>query len=413
MVWLHGGGFTAGSGQELLSYDGENLARRGDVAVVTLNHRLNIFGYLDLSAYGSKYENSANLGMLDIVAALEWVRDNIAAFGGDPGCVTIFGQSGGGSKVCTLLAMPAGKALFHRAIVQSGSMQRARTPDQAAQLTNAVMSQLQLSSSSIEKIHDIPAADLVAAAVAAMSKNSPGASFIDYRQMADTMHWGPVMDGKVLPQHPFDPQTPEISSSIPLMVGSTLNEFTTAINHPELPEMTKAEMITHLQAAFGDRWDAMRVAVRKVYPNATPFDVWSIAASSSVRGAVLNQAQSKAAAHSAPAYRYYFTWQTPVLNGRPMACHCCELAFVFDNTDRCENMTGGGVGARDLAGKVSDAWIRFARTGNPNHPGIPHWPTFNKSTNATMIFDTQCMVKNNLDDGIQQVLLPSDKPIGA
>lgn len=404
MVWLHGGGFTAGSGQELLSYDGENLARRGDVVVVTLNHRLNVFGFLNLAKFGSQYQDSANVGMLDIVAALEWVRDNIAGFGGDPNLVTIFGQSGGGGKVNALLAMPSARGLFHRAIVESGSLLDGQSAENSGKLADMLLAKLGLDASSVGKLQTVPIDQLEAAAVAVTAHPNPGSGRIDFRHIGSMLGWAPVVDGRVLPRQPYDPDAPPQSAAIPLLVGTTLNEFVTAINHPEFMEMTDELLKTRVQSIFQDNADKVIAAAKEVYPNAIPFQLWSVIAVSSVRGSALHQARLKAAQGAAPAYCYQFAWQTPVLSGRPMSFHCSEIAFVFDNTDRCENMTGGGPAARDLAAKVSDAWIHFARTGDPNHPGLPRWAPLTAATNATMVFDNECELRSNFDQSLQDAV---------
>jgi para-nitrobenzyl esterase len=404
MVWLHGGGYSAGSGQELLSYDGENLCRRGDVVVVTLNHRLNVLGYLDLSQYGDRYASSANVGMLDIVAALEWVRDNIAAFGGDPQTVTIFGQSGGGGKVGTLMAMPSAKGLFHRAIVQSGSMLRAGTREKSQALAELIVTELGLNKATIDQIHTLPYQQLVLTGQKAVRARAPlpVGGVPNFRRLADLLGFAPVVDGSVLPAHPFDPQAPALSAAVPMIIGSTLNEFVTAINHPEYEAMTAAELENRVSAMFGGQAPEVLAAFRKRTPTAAPFDLWSHIAASSVREAAIAQATAKAALGGAPAYLYWFTWQTPVLNGRPRAFHCSEIAFAFSNTDRCETMTGGGADARALAEMVSDAWIHFARSGNPNHPQMPHWRTFSVEQVPTMIFDNHTQLINNPDGGEQR-----------
>jgi para-nitrobenzyl esterase len=403
MVWLHGGGYAAGSGQELLSYDGENLARRGDVVVVSLNHRLNVLGYLNLAKYGDKYASSANVGMLDIVAALEWVRDNISAFGGDPGVVTIFGQSGGGGKVSTLMGMPAAKGLFHRAIVESGSMLRANTEERSQKLTDLLLAELGLTFSTIDQLQTLPYAQLSHVSQEVLRKNNPrpAGGVPNFRRMAEMLGFSPVVDGTILPAHPFDPQASAISADVPMMVGTTLNEFVTAINHPEYESMTDAEVEQRVHGMFADKTPAILAAFRQRTPAAKPFDLWSHIAASTVRENAIKQCKAKAALGKAPAYLYWFTWQTPILDGRPRAFHCSEIAFAFDNTDRCENMTGGGPDARALAAKVSEAWIHFARTGNPNHPGIPHWSEFAPDSVPTMIFDNKCDAVNNPDGGEQ------------
>ncbi len=404
MVWLHGGGYTAGSGQELLSYDGENLARRGDVVVVTLNHRLNVFGFLNLAKYGSRYQDSANVGMLDIVAALEWVRDNIAGFGGDPNLVTIFGQSGGGGKVTTLMAMPSANGLFHRAIVESGSLLTGQSEENSAKLAEQLLTKLGLDESSVDKLQEIPVDQLEAAAVAVTTHPMPPGGIIDFRHIGAMLGWAPVVDGRVLPRQPFSPDAPPQSADIPMLIGTTLNEFVAATNHPEFMEMSDAMLKERVGAIFHDQADNVIAAAKEVYPNAIPFELWSVIAVSNVRGSALKQAQLKAAQGKAPAYCYQFVWQTPVLSGRPMAFHCSEIAFVFDNTDRCENMTGGGPAARALAAKVSEAWIHFARTGDPNHAGLPHWTPLSAGTHATMIFDNACELRNNYDKKLQDAV---------
>ena len=404
MVWLHGGGFAAGSGQELLSYDGENLARRGDVVVVSLNHRLNVFGYLNLSKYGDKFANSANVGMLDIVAALEWVRDNIAAFGGDAGTVTIFGQSGGGGKVGCLMGMPAAKGLFHRAIVESGSQLRMGEEEPTQKLADLVVSELGLTAATIDQIQTLPYEQVLKTSIEVLHKNNPrpAGRVINFRRLASLLGFLPVVDGKNLPAHPFDPVASAISADVPMIVGTTLNEFVSGINHPEYEAMTDAELEERVKGILPDKAALVLAAFRQRTPGAKPFDIWSHIAASTVRENAIKQCKAKAAMGKAPAYLYWFTWQTPVLNGRPRAFHCAEIAFAFDNTDRCENMTGGGADARALASKVSEAWIHFARTGNPSHAGIPKWTEFSAETVPTMIFDNKTELVLNPDGGEQK-----------
>ena len=402
MVWLHGGGFVSGSCQEHRSYDGERLSRRGDVVIVSLNHRLGPLGYLNLASYGEKYASSAHLGMLDIVLALEWVRDNITNFGGDPGNVTIFGQSGGGGKVGTLMAMPAAQGLFHRAIVQSGSFLRAVLPERSAILTQAFLDELNLSPSQLDQLQTLPLQKLIEAGDAALLKTHPHAPLV-WSRVADQLGWGPVMDGKLLPQHPFDPAAPAISARVPMLIGTTLNEFTTSLNHPENEAMTEAEVQKRLGKMYGIHPDDIIDVFRASHPDAKPFDIFSLAMTAQVRQGAIIQAERKTA-QGAAAYLYWFTWKTPVLDGRPRSIHCCDLPFCFDNTDRSENLTGGGPGPRALAANVSEAWIHFARSGNPNHAGLSNWPAFSAENCPTMIFDTQCKLQDNPDKQEMQVL---------
>jgi para-nitrobenzyl esterase len=395
MVWLHGGGFVSGSSQEHRAYDGERLSRRGDVVVVSLNHRLGPLGYLNLAAYGERYASSAHLGMLDIITALEWVRDNTANFGGDPGNVTIFGQSGGGGKVGALMAMPAAQGLYHRAIVQSGSFLRAVVPERSAILTRAFLDELNLSGSQVDQLQTVPLQKLIAAGDAALLKTHPPAPLV-WSRVADMLGWGPVVDGKLLPQHPFDPVAPAISAQVPMLIGTVLNEFTTSLNHPELESMTKAEVTKRLGDMYGNQPEHIFQVFRAAHPEAKPFDIFSLAMTAQVRQGAVIQAGLKAA-QGTPAYLCWFTWKTPVLDGRPRSIHCIDLPFCFDNTGRSENLIGGGPEPRALAAKVSEAWIHFARNGSPNHGGIPNWPAFSSASCPTMIFDAQCTLQNNPD----------------
>ncbi len=407
MVWLHGGGYSAGSGQELLSYDGENLARRGDVVVVSLNHRLNTFGFLNLAQYGEKYASSGNVGMMDLVTALAWVRDNIGNFGGDPARVMIFGQSGGGGKVNTLMAMPSAKGLFHRASVQSGSLLRVADADGTAQLAAAVLAELSISKGDVDKLQDVPVDRLLAAAQAAQRKVTPPMTGPpDFRRIGRAIGWSPCLDGNIIPTHPFDPKAPELAADVPLIVGTVLNEFVNGIDHADAFTMTDEQLAARVEERYKGHSKEVIEVFRKGHPKARPFDVYSIIMAASVRGNAVKQAGLKAAQGKAPAYLYWFTWQTPVLDGRPMAFHCSELSFCFDNTDRCETMTGGGPRARALGAKMSDAWLAFARTGDPSHAGLPKWSAFDAAHGQTMIFNDECALKND-PDGAERKLLDS------
>lgn len=405
MVWLHGGGFSAGSGQELLSYDGENLARRGDVVVVSLNHRLNTFGFLNLAEFGEEFASSGNAGMQDLVAALEWVRDNIGNFGGDPARVMIFGQSGGGGKVGTLMAMPSAKGLFHRASIQSGSMLRVAEAADTAKLAAAVLEELSISRADVGKLRDVPVDRLLAAAQAAQRKLSPPPSGPpDFRRMARSMGWSPCVDGKIIPSQTFDPQAPELSADVPLIVGTVLNEFVNGMDHPDAFSMIGQQLSERVEQRYKGHGKDVIDVFRQGHPKARPFELYSIIMASSVRGNAVKQAGLKAAQGKGPAYLYWFTWQTPVLDGRPMAFHCSELSFCFDNTDRCEAMTGGGPRARALGARMSDAWLAFARTGDPNHAGLLRWAPYDAAHGQTMIFDDQCELKDDPDRAERKLL---------
>jgi len=413
MFWIHGGGYQAGSGQEQPAYHGENLARHGDVVVVSVNHRLGVLGHLDLSAFGSQYAESANVGMLDLVAALEWVRDNIANFGGDPGNVLIFGQSGGGGKVGTLMTMPAAKGLFHKAVVESGSLIMANKQEESAKLAAAVVAELGLSKASIAKIHDAAVQQLIDAGASAARKLSPPPSS-GPRLAIGRLMWGPTVDGKVLPSIPFDPGAPDVSADVPMLIGTALNEFNPAMSNPKAELMTEEEMKKQLSAAYGDKTAPIVDACRKIYANAKPVEVVSIlSAIGMFRANAVRQAERKTAQGKAPAYLYQFCWKTPVLDGRPRAFHCSEIPFVFYNTDVSAFCTGGGPEPRALAAKVSDAWVNFARKGDPNHPGLPAWPKFNAEKGPVMIFDKTCEVREDPERELRKLIAEAAPAAGS
>ena len=396
LVWIHGGGYTSGSSNELRMYDGESLARRGNVVVVSLNHRLGPLGYMNLMEYGDKWSNAVNLGQLDQIAALEWVRDNIGRFGGDASKVLVFGQSGGGGKISTLMGMPAAKGLFHRAVIQSGSSLRQITPDRSASLSAATLQELGLSKATIDRLQEVPVEAIIQAGLRAQRKLQPTPAAPG---TGAGLNWGPTVDGKSLPRHAWDPTAPEYSATVPLMVGSVLNEFGNSIQagDPSLDSMTAEEMRKRLSDQRGDKATALLAVLQRKFPKANPYELLSRSTGLTARMNVINQATRKAQQNGAPAYVYWFQWQTPVLDGRPRAYHCSELPFVFANTDRCAAMTGGGADARALGDKVADAWVAFARNGNPNHSGLPQWPAFSAERGETMVFDTTSVVKNNPD----------------
>ena len=262
LVWIHGGGFQSGSSQELRPYDGENLAKRHNAVLVSMNHRLNVFGFLDLSSVGgAAYAQSGNLGQLDLVLALEWVSDNIARFGGDPGNVMIFGQSGGARKVSTLLAMPAARGLFHRAAVLSGAHLRQNTTEQTARQARAVLAQLNITGSDLRRLHDVPTADLMSASIAAQAALTPAVG------------WGPVVDGQVLPQHAFDPAASALAANVPLLIGNTYVEFGGGTGNPTAHELTFDGLRARLQPTLGARTDEAIAAYRKIFPSARPFEI--------------------------------------------------------------------------------------------------------------------------------------------
>jgi para-nitrobenzyl esterase len=393
MVFMHGGGFSGGSGHDLLSYDGECLARNHDVVVVNHNHRLNVFGYLNLGAIGGEeFAMSANVGMLDIVAVLDWVRTHIVAFGGDPGSVTIFGQSGGGGKVAALMAMPSAKGLFHRAIIQSGPFLKALNPDSSQRMAELLIAELGLSQ--VKELQKIPVGRLLGAAVEAKKKMPKSRPFQrDGYGWETAVGWGPTVDGHILPNHPFDPGAPTVSSDVPLITGTNLNESVNGVDHPDAESMTADEMNRMVRETFGGDGDAIIAAYREEYSRASPFGLWAAIATSQWRIPAIAQATRKAKLGAAPAYSYIYSWRTPMLSKRPGTFHASEISFAFDNAEICDHYSAGDPGAFVLSKQLSKAWVNFARTGNPNHDGLPDWPTYKAESRATMSFDAPCEIR--------------------
>lgn len=377
MVWLHGGGFTSGSGGFKI-YDGVNLAARHDVVIVTVNHRLNAFGYLYLADLGgAKYADASNVGMLDIVAALEWVHDNISNFGGDPGNVTIFGQSGGGAKVSTLLAMPSAKDLFHRAVIESGASLRGIPREAANRSTEAFLAKLGLKTNQIDQLQSLPEGRIVAA----LSGGGP-------------VRFGPVLDGKTLPVNPFDPTAPEISASVPLLIGSTQTEVTFFAGQQLDPidEATMRERVQRTFRASNEDTDKIIAAYKHLDPKISNIDLYLESASDNFAWTnAITAAERKFELGKAPVFMYYFKWRSPVRDGKLKAMHCMEIPFVFDNPDGGKPMTGSGQDRYALAHKISGAWVAFARTGNPSQKGLA-WPAYDTTKRATMFLDDKCEV---------------------
>lgn len=404
LAWIHGGGFVSGSSQELRPYDGERLARVHDVVLVSMNHRLNVFGFLDLSQIGGdKYASSANVGMLDLVQSLQWVRDNIANFGGDPGNVTIFGQSGGGRKVSTLLGMPTAKGLFHRAAVFSGSHLRQILPEASTRLASGVLDVLGISKTDLARIHQIPTDQLLNAGLEAQRRTTQGAT-----PTSPALAWGPVVDGRLIPAHTFDPTPSPLAVDVPMLIGNTYAEFGGGANNPDAHQMTIAQVRERLTPTLGAKAGEIIEAYQRTFPNAKPFEINAvIVGTQAYRINAVMQAERKAAQKGAPVYMYWFGWKTPVLDGRPLAYHCQDLAFWFDNIDLAAQATGGGDDARALASKMSGALVAFAKGGDPNHAGLPKWPAFNEPTRATMVFENDHVTVKNDPDGAARRLLQS------
>jgi len=377
MVWLHGGGFASGAGSAH-SFDGTYLARSEDVVVVSVNHRLNILGYLYLAdAGGDKYADSGNAGLLDIVAVLEWVRDNITHFGGNPGNVTIFGQSGGGLKISNLLAMPPAKGLFHKAIIESGSALKGIHREDANKTTERILAKLGLQPNQVDELQKLPVDRLLSAIDTRGS--APGTA---------PFNLAPVVDGRALPRDPFDPTAPEISEDVPLIIGS-VNTEGTFFTPPDSPlfSLDEAGMRTRLIPRYGEATDKLIDLYRKEMPNASPSEIYFLI--TAFPTAAITQAERKVAQGRAPVYMYLFTWETPVEGGKRHSPHTVELPFVFNNVLEQPEEVGNGPDLQPLADKVSGAWTAFAHTGNPSTPGSPKWSAYTESGRATMMINNE------------------------
>lgn len=372
MVWLHGRGFYAGSGAEAL-YDGANLANRGDLVVVTINHRLNVFGYMYLGDVGGeKFAASGNAGVQDMQLALEWVRDNISAFGGDGSNVTIFGESGGGVKVTTLLGTPSAKGLFQRGIIQSGARPTGIPLASAKQATKTVMEKLKLSTA--EELQALPMETLLAAVA---------------NPVRTTPNFGPVTDGGYLPRDMFLPDSAPSAVGVPIIVGSNENEYSLyERTNPNFGKMTNAELEAALKPELGERYGAVIAAYAESRDTSDPWEIYIAIRSNRFHAGTNLVASIHSAA--APVYLYSFDFKATERLG---AAHGAEIPFVYNNATENPNARPG---ADKVETAMSEAWIAFARTGNPNHSGIPEWPTYNTDTRQGMIFDVESTIVNDI-----------------
>ena len=395
MVWLHGGGFDLGSGDDNPAYNGSSLVKTWDVVVVTINHRLGIFGYLYLGELvGEKYASSGNVGMLDIVVALKWVRDNISVFGGDPNKVMIFGESGGGEKVCALLGMPVAKGLFQRAVIESGPFLRAETPEDATKIAQDFLDAVGVTPGNINDLHKLRASTIYTASL--QVPKTKGYNTV--------MHY-PVLDGKIIPAHPFEPVAAPSASEVPLIIGTCKDELKLLLSgNPIFRENdwdTMREAMLHKSRFFfGGKVTTEEASdyiadYRRKNPRATPLDVWIYFMTMRTRTGSTRIAERKAAGGKALVYLYIFTWESPALNGVLKACHSLEIPFVFNNVEPPFEMIGNSPERFKIARSMSGAWAAFARNGDPNFEGLPYWPAYDTNQRATMLFNVECKVEND------------------
>jgi para-nitrobenzyl esterase len=382
MVWLHGGGFGSGSPNWPL-YDGANLASKQGVVLVGVKHRLNAFGYLYLAELGGeKYADSGIAGMLDIVAALQWVRDNIASFGGDPGNVTIFGESGGGAKVSTVTAIPAAKGLFHKAIAQSTVSVKAMSRAEGTKAAEDLLAKLGLKANQIDELQKMPMQRI-----------------LDAMQTPGQYRFSPVLDGRSLTANPFDAAALANWASVPLLIGANATEITGLVPGIAMAPIDDAKLRADVKQdlkAEDAAADRLIAAYKKARPMASNLDVYFAIASDNAMGAdVYTATERKAALGKAAVYAYELTWTMPVQGGKLGSPHLLDLPLVFGNVEIARGMLGPGASPQVLSDRMGNAWGAFARTGNPNHQGLPQWPAYQTPRRATMIFNNECKVAND------------------
>jgi para-nitrobenzyl esterase len=406
MFYIHGGGFTFGSAYELASQDGAQIARHHDVVSVTVNHRLNILGFFDLSEFGGPaYADSVNVGMTDLVAALRWVRDNIAKFGGDPNCVMIYGQSGGGSKVTTLMGMPSAQGLIHRASAQSGGGGNPPSSEQSREFARRVIAELGVKDiAALQKMEWAKLNEIGNAVVAKMNPPMGAGMPIAAPGAKPRVGWGPTVDGRLVTMRSFFEGGPEVSKNVPMLIGSVSEEGNRMLSRP-----TEAEWLATLTKNYGEaKATALVAALKKAHPKKSIRTLSYMCSggglnSLTIRTNVTRMATQKYEQKGAPVFTWYFTWQSPMLEDAG-AWHTAELAFCFDNTARCSQGTGNTPEAQALAKKMATAWANFGRTGNPSQPGLP-WAPFNPDRCPTMVFDNVCRLVDDPEGEARKILL--------
>lgn len=390
VVWLHGGGFTNGNAIEQDGYHGENLSRLGNIVFCSINHRLGPFGYSHLKAAGG-HPHSGNVGNLDMVAALEWVKNNIANFGGDPNNVTIIGQSGGGAKVTSLMNMPAAKGLFHKAVALSGTSLTGVNKEYAEKLGLKVMEEAGLKPGEIEKLQQIPWREYIDITTRAVEKMTEEAKKMNISRGG----FSPVADGVTMNDQPFFSDPNHFSADIPLIINTTFHEASPSRTDAKLEEISLAEVVEKIKPRFGADSAKIVDAYSQNFPKAKPVEVWAMILSN--RKGAIAAADAKVSQRKAPVYVSWFGWQPPLFDGRMRAFHCDDICFWFYNTDLMLTHTGGGKRPRSLSTKMAKSFLSFIKTGNPNGGGLPAWKPYTKENGETMILDDTCQLVNNPD----------------
>lgn len=388
IVWLHGGGFVNGNGIEQDGYHGENLSRMGNIVFCSVNHRLGALGYCCLSSVGGPLA-SGNAGNLDLIASLEWIKNNISQFGGDPNNVTIIGQSGGGAKVTTLMNMPAAKGLFHKAVALSGSSLIGVNKNYAEKLGAKVLEEAGFKIGEFEKLQQMPWLEFIQIANRTFAKFSDEAKKMGIQREG----FSPVADGIHLSSEPFF--TGGMSENIPLMINTTFHEWTPSRSDASLEKVTWEEITEKISARFGEKSSLIVSAYKKQFPTASPVEIWALILSNRKNAVATADAKSKNG--KAPVYVSWFGWQPPLFDGRMRAFHCIDICFWFYNTDLMFTHTGGGKRPRELSSKMANSFIQFVKTGNPNGGGLPEWLPYSSERGETMILDDLCLLQNNPD----------------
>ena len=390
LVWLHGGGFTNGSGIEQDSYHGENISKYGDIVFCSVNHRLGSLGFSDFSGVGGeKYTQSGNVGMLDIIAALEWVHNNIKNFGGDPENVTIMGQSGGGSKVCTLTSMPAAKGLIHKAVALSGNTLDASDQAITKKIGEYILKEAQITASQIDVLQKMPWREYLELADRAASKCIKETG-VNTRRI-----FGPVADDINIPKGTFySSKLQNTTPQVPMLFCSTFHEWNPDRGDASLENVTIEDVVTKLTPKYGDRSKEIVAAYSKNFPGLRPIEIWTLILSN--RKNVVATANAKLQQQQ-PVYMAWFGWEPPLFNNRMRAFHCLDISFWFKNTDKMATQTGGGKVPRQLSDKMADALLNFMRTGDPNGGKLPKWPKYTEAKGEVMILNNDPEVVNDPD----------------